>query len=281
MIAYDSGHRQVVLFGGDTMVNAGIQSTAQTWIWNGANWSLYGGTSPSPRSYGAMDYDAARGQIVMYGGQYDAAGTSPVSFFDTWVWNGSTWANVTSTLMPKVRQPAGTFDSTRSVFTVFGMGANGPETWLWNGSQWDAAKPAHSPSGRQGEGMAFVASPKQVILFGGFASGLGYLNDTWLWNGTDWSSPTLSSVPPVRISPALFSGQHAVLFGGGGSRGPLGDAWSWDGSQWTQISSSHVPPAREAAAGASDGQFLLIVGGDGGGILADEWRWDGSDWQQC
>lgn len=279
--AYDAAAHEIVLFGGDTIVNGGIQATAQTWIWNGSMWSLYMGSGPSARAYAAMAYDGARGEVVLYGGQYDIAGASPINLFDSWVWDGSTWVSVTPTLTPKLHQPVGTFDAARSAFIVFGIGANGPETWLWNGTQWKMANPTHSPSVRLGEGMAFVSKPAEVILFGGYASSLGYLNDTWLWDGADWSNPTLSVGPSARISPTLVSGPQVLLLGGGGSRGALGDAWIWDGSHWNQVNSAHAPPARRAAAGVSDGQYLLILGGDGAGVRSDAWRWDGSDWKQC
>ena len=279
--AYDPSAAHVVLFGGDRTINGGNLSTAETWIWNGAMWTLYAGDGPSARAYAAMDYDAAHREIVLYGGQHDVAGSSPISSFDTWVWDGSKWLNSTPALTPKLRQPAGAFDVARSAFVVFGIGASGPETWLWNGSQWAMTNPAHTPSARTGEHMAFVTTSKQVLLFGGYASGLGYLSDTWIWDGVDWHEPTLSDAPSGRVSPTLVSGPQVVLFGGGGGRGPLGDDWSWDGSQWTRVASQHFPSAREAAAGASDGQSVLIVGGDSGAVLSDEWRWDGSDWTQC
>src|SRR5438445_589055 len=98
--------------------------------------------------------------------------------------------------------------------------AYGPETWLWNGSQWAMTSPAHSPSARTGERMAFVTTSKQVLLFGGYASGLGYLNDTWIWDGVDWHKPTVSDAPSGRVSPTLVSGPQVVLFGGCGGRCP-------------------------------------------------------------
>ena len=43
-------------------------------------------TAPSPRYDAGMAYDAARGQVVLFGGQ-DA-----FSFFgDTWTWDGAAW----------------------------------------------------------------------------------------------------------------------------------------------------------------------------------------------
>jgi len=280
-IAYDQLALQFVLFGGNVYINGGIQSVAETWLWNGQTWTRSSGTGPSARAYFAMDYDVARGQVVLYGGQYDVAGQPQVSLFDFWLWDGVRWAINSSAPAPKLRFPQGVYDVARGNFVLFGTGDTGLETWLWNGSSWTAANPAHSPQARSGEGMAYVASMKQVVLFGGYASGLGYLNDTWQWDGSDWRNVQPNPAPPPRVSPTFISGQQAILFGGGGGSAALADVWQWDGNQWTQLNPMHIPQARAAAAGASDGTYLVIVGGDSAGMVPGVWRWNGSDWNQC
>lgn len=280
-IAYQALARQFLLFGGDVVINGGVQSVAETWLWNGQTWTRDGGISPSARAFAVMDYDATHSNVVLYGGQYDVAGKSPVTLFDTWLGNGVQWTVNSSSPAPKLRQPVGVYDAARTNLVLFGIGNSGPETWLWNGSQWSAANPAHSPQARVGAAMAYLASTKQVVLFGGFSSGEGRLNDTWLWNGSDWQNPQLTAVPPARVSPTFVSGRQAILFGGGGNAGPLADVWQWDGTGWAQLNAMHVPSARRAAAGASDGNYVVAVGGDSPGPLLDAWRWDGSDWKQC
>lgn len=280
-IAYQPLARQFLLFGGTTVINGGGKSIAETWLWNGQSWTNSSGPGPSARAYAVMDYDVAHSQVVLYGGQYDAAGQSPVSLFDLWLWDGVRWAINSSAPAPKLRFPSGVYDAARANLVLFGLGNSGPETWLWNGSSWSAANPVHSPPARIGEGMAYVDSTKQVVLFGGTASSLGRLNDTWLWDGRDWRNAQPTLAPPPRVSPTFVGGEQAILFGGGGSLGALDDVWRWDGSQWAQLKPPHVPSARRAAAGASDGRYLVIVGGDSAGIVPGVWRWDGTDWNQC
>jgi hypothetical protein len=281
-ITYQPLARQFLLFGGDILVNGGIQSVAETWLWDGKNWTTRGGPGPSARAYAAMDYDVAHDQVVLYGGQYNVAGQSPVHLFDLWLWDGVRWI-ANSAPSPKLIAPRGVYDVSRANFVLFGIGGNGPETWLWNGLSWSAASPAHSPSTRSGEGMAYVAKTKHVVLFGGSASGIGRLNDTWRWDGSDWQNAQPTLAPPPRALPAFISGQQALLFGGAGGSGglALADTWRWDGTQWTQLNGTHVPTARRAAAGASDGTYLVIVGGDSAGMVPGVWRWDGTNWNQC
>ncbi|GAC1507576.1 MAG: hypothetical protein NVS1B3_08060 [Candidatus Dormibacteraceae bacterium] len=280
-LTYQLLTRQFLLFGGVAVINGGGKSMAETWLWNGQSWTKSNGAGPSARAYAVMDYDVARDKVILYGGQYDEAAKSPVSLFDMWLWDGVQWALNSSAPAPILRWPIGVYDVARSNFVLFGTGNSGPETWLWNGSQWSAAKPLHSPPAISGAGMAYVASTKQVVLFGGGGGDLGRVNDTWIWDGTDWRNPQLAPAPPARLSPTLVSGEQAILFGGGGNNGALADTWRWDGTAWAQLTVMHVPPARRAAASASDGQYLVVVGGDSAGVLSDGWRWDGTDWRQC
>ena len=43
-------------------------------------------SSPSKRSSMGLAYDAARGQVVLFGGL-----AGPSVFADTWTWDGTTW----------------------------------------------------------------------------------------------------------------------------------------------------------------------------------------------
>src|ERR1035441_987092 len=56
--------------------------------------------SPSGREAPAMAYDAARQQVVLFGGQGE---TSFNQFADTWVWDGTTWAQKFPTIHPSAR----------------------------------------------------------------------------------------------------------------------------------------------------------------------------------
>jgi hypothetical protein len=280
-LTYQPLARLFLLFGGDTFPNGGLLSGAETWLWNGQSWTKHSGPGPSARAVAAMDYDVAHGKAVLYGGQYDEAGKSRIDLFDTWLWDGAQWVVSSVQSAPKLIAPKSVYDAARANLVLIGIGSSGLETWIWSGSEWSKANPVHSPFARSGEGLAYVASSKQVVLFGGYASGLGYLDDTWLWDGSDWRNVQPTPAPTARLSPTFISGQQAILFGGSAGLPSPPDTWRWDGSRWAQLNAMHAPPARRAAAGASDGQYLVVVGGDAAGVLTDGWRWDGTDWKQC
>jgi hypothetical protein len=78
----------VLLFGGyraETDLYLG-----DTWTWNGSSWSRRRpSNAPEPRCCFKMAYDAARREVVLYGGISPLADGS--YFEDTWTWDGLTW----------------------------------------------------------------------------------------------------------------------------------------------------------------------------------------------
>jgi hypothetical protein len=63
----------------------------ESWIWDGAGWTKWSGTSPGWRGGAAMAFDAATGEDVLFGGQATA---DRQLFADTWVWGSQGWRRV-------------------------------------------------------------------------------------------------------------------------------------------------------------------------------------------
>src|SRR5713226_8235393 len=100
-MAYDSAHGQVVLFGGAAI--GGTPQYGDTWVWDGTTWAQrFPSTNPSARSSMAMAYDAAHGQVVMFGGVASGAFVS-----ETWVWDGNNWTQKFPATNPPPRINAG------------------------------------------------------------------------------------------------------------------------------------------------------------------------------
>jgi uncharacterized protein (TIGR03437 family) len=79
-MAYDSAHRQVVLYGG----LAWTGDLGDTWAWDGYNWTQeFPQTFPGFRDTHAVAYDSTHDQVVLFGGE-DA-----VVLGDTWTWIGA------------------------------------------------------------------------------------------------------------------------------------------------------------------------------------------------
>ena len=232
-MAYDSARGVVVLFGG---APAGFPSLGSllndTWEWDGANWAQRTPPhSPPARCAYAMAYDSARGVAMLFGGLPAGFMGSGALLNDTWVWNGSDWAQRTPEVPPPARYGhAMAYDSVRHLTVLFGGAiASGnsylADTWEWNGTNWYARTPATAPSGRYMHAMAY-GTQGTTVLFGSYPNST---NETWQWDGSNWTQPTLPLAPDPRYLPAMAydSARGAmVLFGGEAlSGGPGNETW--------------------------------------------------------
>jgi predicted outer membrane repeat protein len=244
-------------------------------------------TSPPARYLANMAYDAASGQLILFGGNDNGTYLN-----DTWTWNGTSWTQLSPTSSPPPRVYGNmVYDAATGQLVLFsGVAMSGSylaDTWTWNGTNWTQQSPATSPAGRLGAQMAYDAATGQVVLFGGQTVSGGVQNDTWVWNGSTWASKTVASPPLVNelatMSYDAVTGQ-VVLFGGGRSGNPyVNDTLNWNGTSWTQQSPSSSPPARNSSTMTYDnatGQVVLFGGAASSGSLNDTWTWDGSNWTQ-
>ena len=80
-----------------------------------------------------MAYDAARGEVVLFGGFGHAR------LGDTWTWDGTDWTKQHPAHSPDARQEMGmTWDDARGHVILFGGfdGAALGDTWTWDGTDW-------------------------------------------------------------------------------------------------------------------------------------------------
>ena len=195
-MAYDSAHGQIVLFGGNDASN----TYGDTWVWDGSNWTNKTPAdplkSPSPRSAHSMAYDAARGQVVLFGGS-----TPNGIQNNTWVWDGSSWTQKFPSTVPPPSWDLTflAYDATRQRVVMFSCDGLDNDTWVWDGSNWTLESPNHAPAGRTAFSIAYDAVRQNVVVFGGASNtDSSSLDDTWTWDGADWTpqSPAMSPPPP-------------------------------------------------------------------------------------
>jgi hypothetical protein len=126
--------------------------------------------------------------------------------------------------------------------------------------------------------MAFDPTRGQVVLFGGFANGIGYANDAWAWDGSVWTPIDFDDeVPPPRDEHGLVfdSARNRLVLIGGliADNQPIDDAWELVGDEWSPI--LDLPPSPRFGAGfvfdALRGQTLMIGGADPDRILDQVW----------
>ena len=267
---------------GEVLIRAGTPATAPITV---------GIESPSPRVGAAMAYDAARGMLVLFGGN------SGNFLADTWKRQGTTWTKRTPEISPPARAGAAmAYDSARGVTVLFGGQIEGAgtgdasfsaDTWEWDGTNWTKYPPLNSPSPRADAPLVYDSVRGVSMLFSGDRG--SFPDDTWERRGSDWRQITPAASPPGRGGSSMaFDSARAVtvLFGGhnGPPMGPrLADTWEWDGTTWTPRTPPTSPPARLGFAMAYDAAraVTVVFGGAGDtGPLGDTWEWDGSAWTQ-
>ncbi len=138
-MAYDSRRQRVVMFGGSrprVRDQPGLSASSDTWEWDGSKWERVATDGPPPISAGRMAYDAARGVMVLFGG--DRARN------ETWTWDGARWREHRVAGPSPRSVHAMAYDEKRERVVLFGGGGpGGPglynsfnDVWEWDGARW-------------------------------------------------------------------------------------------------------------------------------------------------
>lgn len=252
VMAADTEHDRVVLFGGVTLDSGGQPIVnGDTFLWDGATWTQ-GPAGPPARRLAAMAYDPKRKRVVLFGGSSSAArdATACACLDDTWEWDGGAWTQVTTSPAPAPTSGARlAYDPILGELVLFGgidQGLTSAQTWTFDGT-WHMKTPNVAPSPR---------------AFGVFA----------------WDA--------ARGHLVYSAGGQAA----GASINPLSDSWEWDGvaNLWRRLPVSPVLQNRfdHAGAAAPDGNGIFVLGGlfaqnggvDSAGIYFPSiLRWQGTD----
>lgn len=194
-MTFDAARNRTIMVGGCDS----LQQTwfADTWSWDGTNWTQHvPPSSPPPRAGLALGYDADRKVVVLFGG---LVGTSWLA--DTWEWDGRLWTQRSPTNSPPPRAHTQlAYDARRKRMVLFGgsqqFGYLG-DTWEWDGVSWQQRFPVTSPSSRWVSILEYDTVRQRVVLHGGNA-----VSDTWEWDGNNWLLVSPSGGPNPAVAPA-------------------------------------------------------------------------------
>jgi hypothetical protein len=288
-MTFDAVGRRVLLFGGADHSNV----RGDTWAWHSARreWALVSATGPAPRTFPAMAFDLARGEVVLFGGNRVLFGPDDaVDTFlaDTWVFRGDQWVNLPVSGPSARAEAAMAYDPVRRRMVLFGGYARTSkgrvrhgDTWEWDGRRWRLAA-TDGPAGRNGAALAFDPNRGSMILSGGPASIAG--PETWRWQGDRWTVAA-GPDPPRRFNPVMtFHSRAAAVVRFGGWTGTVrsDETWLLDSKGWRQLQVP-APSARNHSAIAFDatvGHAVLFGGHDGERVFGDTWAFDGIAWRE-
>ena len=291
-MAWDPVSRRMITFGGAGAGGATSFSatfTSETWTWDGHAWALATTAGPEPRALEVLATDAARHQVIMFGGNdpVDICPDCPGTLSDSWKWDGTTWTQIplTTSKPPALVDHAVGFDPLRGRTLVFGgrldltfpIPNQSNATWLLAGSRWtQVATPG--PSARDGTAIAYDAAHDQFVLFGGKV-GLNPNGETWIFDGSTWTHATPATSPAARMYHTMAydpTTQRIVLYGGG-TPSQLRDTWEWDGTTWSLRNADSPGGVQAASAYDPIRRAIVRFGGQDGmtGIAARQsWSWD-------
>ena len=173
--------------------------------------------TPAERADAAVAYDPETGQVVMFGGLGDNG-----SLGDTWIWNGSEWAQQQLGPSPLSRFGASmVYDAKLHQLVLFGgvpdqaistsEQGNLNATWLWTGTGWQRIDTRHTPTsnGLAGIGvegaMAYDAATGRVVLVTS-ATGIHFVacsTQTWTFDGRDWRLEAPATPLPAVVVAAV------------------------------------------------------------------------------
>ncbi|MBI3891014.1 MAG: PKD domain-containing protein [Candidatus Wallbacteria bacterium] len=245
--SFDRSRTRAVTFGG--ISGSGI--IQDTWEFDGTTWldrAIPPASSPvSRRSFG-MAFDAARAEVVIFGGTLGSGSRGT----DTWAYNGTAWTQRSSTGPENLTDVNMGYDARRGRTILFG-GYPGPtsiaDTWEWDGAIWTKRSPSTSPPDRHGTELAYDSVRERLVLFGGNRDTFCGA-DTWAWDGTTWSQwiPVKSPSPRTEHGLAYDRARTClVLFGGRNFSSTLGidiamdDTWELPSNRPPRVTASFSP----------------------------------------
>lgn len=241
-VAYDAKRQRVIVFGG---IVGGLAATPvyldDTWEWDGSDWieRATAGKRPRKRAGHALAYDAARGEVVLFGGL--DGGVEELN--DTWVYADGVWTQKAPKSSPPLRfNTQMVYDEARQQIVLFGgssLVGSLADTWTWDGETWVEQTVSERPPARGFHALAYDPRRRRVVLGGGTTSwppniaADNMFADHWEWDGQRWRE---LQAPAFGLR-AAFSWtfdrdrQHLVLFGGfravGASKGVDDDTWEY------------------------------------------------------
>ena len=256
----------------------------ETWRWDGADWrpvSLRPRMPPSP-----VTASPRRGTTLRFGGAL-VLGPTITFFGDTWEHDGYAWSRLQVANSPSPRTGHCLWNDGSDVWLYGGVlptTRQSNETWRFDGRGWQFVPTAQAPPGREAAAVAFDATRRRAVLFGGINQ-VATLADTWEFDGNNWQQPTPAASPPPRTKAAMafdrLRGRVVMCHGLDAGGTPTPDAWEWDGQQWTQIAAPQAtsPFGRQAMAfDALAGRVVLFTA-----EIANVgvWSYDGVAWSRA
>jgi len=222
-----------------------------------------------------MVYDAARHQVLLYGGM-----DGGIADGDLWAWDGDHWTRLATGGPPARFGAVLAYDPGAQRVLLYGGTANGThltDLWSWDGTAWTQLSASGGPGLGHAAGGWDVVRNRLVIHRGW--SGTAPDDDTWEWDGSHWAQVTTTVPTAFAValpSPMVYDGGRGALLMivGNASAGP-GALWQWSGTAWSSLVATPATGHPAAVALRASNDLVMLVGTGASGRFAT-WQWNGT-----
>jgi len=233
-IVFDAKDKVVVMYGGRDVpqaVAAGrggevgqITYSADTWIWDGSDW-----TQLHPAHYPIMfvpdiAFDVARQDVVLLG---------YVGHMETWTWDGVDWTHqVKSDGLPQpvVIQTRLSYDPATQKVMCFGgwnhAGESLANPWVWDGTTWSKLAGVTAPKIQYFGPMSPEGTNRTLLIFDWQG------RTTWRWNGAAFDQLAPAHEPDIVAEVIAADPENRVILGGLSQSMGTYELWQWTGADW-------------------------------------------------
>jgi hypothetical protein len=287
-MAFDRGRDRMVLFGG---FDSSFTASNETWERDASGvWQVVTNQGPSARYEAHMEYDEARGVIVLFGGSACTPQGCGTQLSDTWEWNGTTWTERSATA-PGVPTRNMIYDPVRQrvVRTDFPF-----SLYEWDGTAW--TRRATSPDPVDGSPIQAATGSSWAFDRNRNVYVLKSRTDTWELDGSGrWH---LKERDPMTLGRPFSQERAGMVFDS--SRGRIvlysvvqpvqpapffyeGSLWQWTGDTWLREPAALLLTGEHRLSAAYDSVRQRTVltgifrGASGPSADAFEWRYFADD----
>jgi hypothetical protein len=220
-MVFDSRRGQCVLFGGQGRRGITWPMFGDTWTYAERRWRQWdAGSGPrlEPRCGNALAFDEEAGAVVLFGG----IALGDRSLGDTWLFDGTSWKEVSGPTPPARRYAAFAFDPDLKGCVLHGgseddAGRRGfGDTWLFRDRTWTKLANVVNTPNRDDHGLAYHRAAKRLVMFGGLGGKHGVL----VLQEKGWQPVEAQNLPPrFQCSPLAWDdGLGGLVFYGGEAR---------------------------------------------------------------
>ena len=243
VLVFDAARKVVLMYGGRDVPAAAtagkggevgnITFAADTWTWDGSDW-----TQQHPAHHPVLfvpnaTYDHARNEVVLFG--FGPTG------METWTYDGADWIQhpaVHGKPDPPRIQGWLAFDpASKTVVTFGGFNSGGADltaVWEWNGQTWTRTAAAAPAVNRLGSIVAPDLDRPSMLLYDSDGTGAGA--STWRWDGFTFQRLQPSHQPQVpALALTADPPRHRLLLFGWTWPDRQFQVWSWSGGDWSLV----------------------------------------------